>query len=59
MTAGASDVFPTVILEAMACGKPVVSTGLAGIPEAVIDGINWAAGSHRGIRSSWRRRWRL
>jgi glycosyltransferase involved in cell wall biosynthesis len=35
---GASDVFPTVILEAMKCGKPVVSTRIAGIPEAVVDG---------------------
>lgn len=36
--AGASDVFPTVILEAMASGKPVVSTKLAGVPEQVVDG---------------------
>ena len=36
--AGASDVFPTVILEAMASARPVVSTRLAGIPESVIDG---------------------
>ncbi len=35
---GASDVFPTVIMEAMACAKPVVSTALAGIPESVVDG---------------------
>ena len=35
---GASDVFPTVILEAMAGGRPVLSTRLAGIPELVIDG---------------------
>lgn len=35
---GASDVFPTVILEAMASGRPVVSTRLAGIPELVVDG---------------------
>jgi glycosyltransferase involved in cell wall biosynthesis len=35
--AGASDVFPTVILEAMASGRPVVSTTMAGIPEAVVD----------------------
>jgi glycosyltransferase involved in cell wall biosynthesis len=33
----ASDVFPTVILEAMASARPVVSTMLAGIPEAVVD----------------------
>ena len=36
--AGASDVFPTVILEAMASAKPVVSTVLAGIPESVVHG---------------------
>lgn len=36
---GASDVFPTVILEAMALVRPVVSTRLAGIPESVIDGV--------------------
>jgi len=36
--AGASDVFPTVIQEAMALGRPVVSSQLAGIPETVIGG---------------------
>jgi glycosyltransferase involved in cell wall biosynthesis len=35
---GANDVFPTVILEAMAAARPVVSTRLAGIPELVVDG---------------------
>jgi glycosyltransferase involved in cell wall biosynthesis len=35
---GATDVFPTVILEAMASARPVVSTRLAGIPELVVDG---------------------
>src|SRR5215475_14377549 len=35
---GATDVFPTVILEAMASAQPVVSTRLAGIPELVADG---------------------
>jgi colanic acid/amylovoran biosynthesis glycosyltransferase len=33
---GASDVFPTVILEAMSAARPVVSTQLAGIPELVV-----------------------
>jgi glycosyltransferase involved in cell wall biosynthesis len=33
---GASDVFPTVILEAMSTARPVVSTQLAGIPELVV-----------------------
>src|SRR5436190_4610874 len=35
--AGASDIFPTVILEAMTSARPVVSTTVAGIPEAVVD----------------------
>ena len=35
---GACDVLPTVILEAMAAGRPVVSTRLAGVPEMVEDG---------------------
>src|SRR5438477_6996078 len=35
---GASDVFPTVIIEAMAAARPVVSTRLAGLPEAVVHG---------------------
>jgi glycosyltransferase involved in cell wall biosynthesis len=35
---GASDVFPTVILEAMAAGRPVISTEIAGIPESVVGG---------------------
>src|SRR6266487_2151502 len=33
---GGSDVFPTVILEAMSAARPVVSTQLAGIPESVV-----------------------
>ena len=35
---GASDILPTVIAEAMACGLPVVSTRLAGVPEMVVHG---------------------
>ncbi len=37
--AGACDVLPTVILEAMAAGKPVVSTRLAAVPEMVEEGV--------------------
>ena len=33
---GASDVFPTVIMEAMSVARPVISTRLAGIPELVV-----------------------
>ena len=35
---GATDILPTVILEAMACALPVVSTTLAGVPEMVLHG---------------------
>lgn len=35
---GGSDNLPTVIMEAMAAGLPVISTRVAGIPEMVIDG---------------------
>jgi glycosyltransferase involved in cell wall biosynthesis len=35
---GGSDNLPTVIMEAMACGVPVVSTCLAGVPEMIRSG---------------------
>ncbi|MEA3212939.1 MAG: hypothetical protein QOE70_5996 [Chthoniobacter sp.] len=35
---GGSDNLPTVIVEAMACGLPVVSTRVAGVPEMITDG---------------------
>jgi glycosyltransferase involved in cell wall biosynthesis len=35
---GGSDNLPTVIMEAMACGLPVVSTRVAGVPEMIADG---------------------
>ena len=33
-----ADTFPTVILEALACGTPVVATAVCGIPEQIVDG---------------------
>lgn len=36
---GASDILPTVILEAMAAGRPVVSTRLVGVPEMLEHGV--------------------
>ncbi len=36
---GGTDNLPTVIMEAMAVGLPVVSTSIAGIPEMVEDGV--------------------
>ncbi|HET9376547.1 MAG TPA: glycosyltransferase family 4 protein [Chthoniobacterales bacterium] len=37
---GDQDNLPTVLIEAMASGLPVVSSGLAGIPEIIVDQIN-------------------
>jgi colanic acid/amylovoran biosynthesis glycosyltransferase len=37
---GNVDALPTALLEGMACGLPLVSTRLSGIPEIVIDGRN-------------------
>lgn len=37
---GGSDNLPTVIMEAMACGVPVVSTRLAGVPEMIESGCD-------------------
>jgi glycosyltransferase involved in cell wall biosynthesis len=36
---GNRDGLPTVLLEALACELPVVSTPITGIPEIVIDGV--------------------
>ncbi len=37
--AGGRDNLPTVLMEAMAAGLPVVSTPLGGVPEMVVDGV--------------------
>ena len=34
------DGIPNVLVEAMACGTPVVTTGISGIPELVRDGVD-------------------
>ena len=35
-----ADNFPTTILEAFACGTPVIATKVGGIPEQIEDGVN-------------------
>jgi colanic acid/amylovoran biosynthesis glycosyltransferase len=37
---GGSDNLPTVIMEAMACGVPVISTPIAGVPEMIASSVD-------------------
>ena len=49
---GYRDAFPTVILEAMAAGLPVLSTSLSGIPEMVLDGVTGTLVRERDVEGA-------
>jgi glycosyltransferase involved in cell wall biosynthesis len=57
---GDRDGIPNVLLEAMACGTPVVTTRVSGIPELVEDGVNGLLVSPddpAALAAAWERVW--
>ncbi len=55
---GNVDALPTVLLEALACGCPAVSTRLSGVPEIIEDGVNGLLvepGDHKALARAIRK----